>query len=73
MPKILPEVNDYFECFMLCDSQLRAGFGGVFALDWNVVIRVALAKGMNINERFFTMLKAFENEMLKEINKDNGK
>lgn len=74
MPKILPEVNDYIDCFMLCDSQLRISSGGdyvrAYALDWNVIIRAAEAKGINIDDKFFTMLKIFEGEMLREVNKD---
>ena len=73
MPELMQEVSEYFECFTLCDSQLRAGMGGAYALDWNVVIRTAEAMNINIDDKFFVMLKAFENAMLMEVNKGNGK
>lgn len=69
MPELMPEAGEYFECFTLCDSQLRAGFGGAYALDWGVVIKVAEAMDMNIDDKFFVMLKAFENAMLTDTNK----
>ena len=73
MPELMQEAGEYFECFTLCDSQLRAGMGGAYALDWNVVIRTAEAMNINIDDKFFVMLKAFENAMLMEVNKGNGK
>ena len=73
MPELMQEAGEYFECFTLCDSQLRAGMGGAYALDWNVVIRTAEAIDINIDDKFFVMLKAFENAMLMEVNKGNGK
>ena len=73
MPELMQEAGEYFECFTLCDSQLRAGMGGAYALDWNVVIRTAEALDMSIDEKFFTLLKAFENTLVEEMNKDNGK
>lgn len=69
MPEIMAENQDYLEVFCLCDSQLRAGLGGAFAFDWNVVIAVAKANKIQIDERFFWMLKVFEGEFLKQLNK----
>ena len=52
---------------MLCDRQLRASMG-VIGLDWNVVIKVAGTMKIDIDKKFYRMLKAFENVLIEEIN-----
>ena len=53
-----------FDCFTLCDTQLRAGFGGAYALDWNVVREVARAMGIARDRAFYVLLRAFEETMI---------
>lgn len=69
MPEIHPDNEVYLECFTLCDSQLRVGVGGMFGLDWNAVIRVAETMNISVDEKFFRLLKIFENEMVISLNK----
>lgn len=68
MPDIKPEIREYLDCFIQCDSQVRAAVNGIFALDWNIIVKVGEAKGIEINNKFFRMLKAFESAFLKEVN-----
>ena len=62
-----------FDCFTLCDTQLRAGFGGAYALDWNVVTEVARAMGIETDRTFYVLLKAFEETMIPLTHKKAAK
>ena len=53
-----------FDCFTLCDTQLRAGFGGAYALDWNAVRGAAIDMGIARDRTFYVLLKAFEETMI---------
>ena len=65
----MPENTELFHCFCLCDSQLRAGMGGAYAMDWNVVIRVAEDRGVETDDRFYFQLRNFEHALIEEIGK----
>lgn len=69
MPEVMPENQELFECFTLCDSQLRAGMGGAYAMDWKVVMSVAEAMEIEMDERFYRMLKVFEGALCEEMGK----
>ena len=73
MPELFDENQDLFRCFTLCASQLRAGFSGAYALDWNVVMRVADDLGIVTDETFYGMLQHFEHAMLNTMNKASSK
>ena len=64
-----PAIVPYFDCFTLCDTQLRAAFGGAYAMDWSVVMQAATAQGIALDARFFRLLKLFEAGMLGHMNK----
>jgi hypothetical protein len=68
MPDLADETKEHFQCFSLCDSQVRAAMSA-YALDWSIVLQVAQAMGLKPTYRFFLMLKAFENSMISEINR----
>lgn len=67
MPELSPDNERLFNCFLLCESQVRAGFGGAYALDWSVVVRVADDMGITTNSTFYVLLRAFQGAMLAEI------
>jgi hypothetical protein len=67
MPDLMLENECLFALFSLCDTQLRVGFGGAYALDWSVVIRVADDMGIEMDETFYGLLKIFEITMLAEL------
>lgn len=73
-PVLLSENEDIWEVFILCETQLRAGFGGAYALDWNVTIKAAESRGLEINPQFFVLLKCFEQTFMEKLNeeKDHG-
>ena len=52
IPDIGPEIKEYLNCFIQCDSQVPAGVGGIYGLDWNTILKVAIAKGIEINNKF---------------------
>lgn len=68
MPELYEENQKLFECFTLCDSQLRAGGMGIIGLDWNVVIQVARTMKIQIDDDFFRKLKGFEQIIMERIN-----
>ena len=45
---------------MLCTGQMRVGFSGPYALDWNVVRSVANDMGVTTDERFWVVIKSCE-------------
>jgi hypothetical protein len=73
MPGLLPDNERLFELLTTCDSQLRAGFGGAYALDWGVVTRMADEMGIETDREFYQLLKAFESTMLGAIRKKQPK
>lgn len=52
---------------MLCSNQWRAGFSGATGLDFGVVIEVARALRLEVNQIFFEKLKVFETAVLNEM------
>lgn len=64
MPDIDPSLADIWECFTLCETQLRVSTGGVYALDWHCVMAVASALCVPVDRAFFTFLKTFEQAMI---------
>lgn len=68
-PDIHPGIRDFYSVACACESQVRAGVGGAYGLDWTVVFRVAEARGIEVDRRFVDLLKIFEAAMMKEINK----
>jgi hypothetical protein len=69
MPEIPRSLFSFWECFLTCDSQLRAGFGGAYALDWKVVMMVARDMGIKRTRFFYRALKTFEGSMIEAMNK----
>jgi hypothetical protein len=72
----MEENEAIFEIFCLCESQLRVGFGGAYALDWSVVMKAAEVRGVDIGPLFFILLKHFEQaliERLSEPSKNGGR
>lgn len=67
MPQIMETLEPYWQCFLDCDSQLRASMGNIYGLDWNVVFKVAEVHGINVDDKFIYYLKIFEGTMIGEI------
>lgn len=67
-PDRMPGIEPLYQCIILCDSQVRAGFGGIYGLDWNVVIAVAKSMDIRIDDLFFARLKACEAVIVTEAN-----
>lgn len=58
------------ECFIGCDSQVRAASMGnsfLASLDWGVIIIAAQARSLQIDEFFFRALRRFETVFIKEL------
>ena len=55
---------------MLCESQLRVGMGGAFALDWSVVIRVAEDMGIETGRIFYILLQGFQDILIGSLKKE---
>lgn len=71
MPDVSYELQALLHCFTLCEYQLKMGFSGAYALDYATIIRVADDLGIQTNNTFYQLLKAFESVLIKELNKDN--
>jgi len=74
MPDLLPENEPLFECFTLCETQLRVSPVGPFALDWGVIVRVAEDLGIKTDLQFYTLLGVFERSVIhgtKDIEKQD--
>jgi len=67
MPDLLPENEPLFDCFILCETQLRTSAVGAFALDWGVIVRVAEDLGIKTDLHFYTLLGTFERALLQGI------
>lgn len=68
-----PEINGglapYWACFLFCETQLRVGMSGVYALDWPAIFCVAESLALPVDTVFTRLLKVFEGAMMKEITK----
>jgi len=69
MPDIPPDMAPLWSLFLACDSQLRAGLGGAYALDWMAVRGMAIDMGIKRNKLFYRALKVFEYAMITAMNK----
>jgi hypothetical protein len=67
MPELLPENELLFECFTLCETQLRVSAAGPFALDWGVIVRVAEDLGIKTDLQFYSLLGVFEHSVMQGI------
>lgn len=47
---------------------MRAGFGGAYALDWQVIMKAAHDMGIRRNYLFYRALKIFESAMISKMN-----
>lgn len=54
---------------MLCSSQLLVGNGGAYAMNWEVVAKVAGTMGIMVDYAFYILLRAFERTMISELQK----
>lgn len=61
-----------WRCCQLCDSQLRAGFGGAYAMDWGVVLTVTEDLSIERDDMFYRSLKVYEHALLKHVNKKHS-
>ena len=68
-PEISYELNILLDCFIICDTQLKAGMGGAYALDFSIITKVAETFGIETDKTFYKLLKAFEGTLLKNVNK----
>jgi hypothetical protein len=73
MPEVPYELQALLNCFIICEYQLKMGYGGPYALDYSSVLRVADDLGVKTNATFYRLLKAFENVLIKELNKKSSK
>jgi hypothetical protein len=71
MPGIPRAIQAIVDCFLLCETQLRIGMGGAYALDYNVIFQVANSLGIPIDRKFLRLLKAFEVTIIDEINRES--
>jgi|GEM_PF-6582455 hypothetical protein len=67
MPELHPDNERLFDCFTLCDMQLRVGFTGAYALDWGIVRDVAVAMGIETDAAFYTLLRVFDGTLVAEL------
>ena len=58
---------------LACETQWRAGFGGVYGLDYNAVFAVAAALQISIDASALRGLQALEREQLRVWTKDTDK
>ena len=70
MPRLMPDVEPIFKAITICDSQVRAGFGGIYGLDWSIIIRVADDMGIVTDELFYRCLKQAEAIIVTEAAKN---
>jgi hypothetical protein len=52
---------------------LRVGFGGAYALDWNVVFAIARNYGIDVDDEFIRYLQIYECAYINRINDAKGK
>jgi len=69
MPALSEETEEILDCFLLCQKQLRAGYGGAYALDWGVIKGVAESLGIPTSGQFYRLLAAYEKVLIAEMNK----
>lgn len=72
LPDMTAEELEIWDCLVTCESQFRIGPTGPVSLDWSVVLRVAEAKGVRVDHRFFRLMKAFEAALIRMIGKSGG-
>lgn len=53
----IPMVEQFFLFFRLFDTQMR---DGVYALDWNVILKACELNDIKVDNRFLELLKVFE-------------
>lgn len=66
---MFPENGPAYSCILLCSNQLRVGFGGAYALDWNVVARVADDLEITTDELFWGTLRICEDIIIGSLRK----
>jgi hypothetical protein len=70
---LIPENEQLWECFQLCSSQLLVGNGCAYAMNWEVVARVAGTMGIKVDHAFYYLLRAFEGTMISELQNKGDK
>lgn len=65
--------EEVFNLLTLCSTQWRAGFSGAYGLDYNVVIELARALEVEIDQTFLEKVRAFEHEVLRIWNEKDDK
>lgn len=68
-PQLYPENGPVYTCLGLCSGQFRVGFGGAYAIDWNVVSRVADDLGIKTDELFWSSIQICEDIIIKNLKK----
>jgi len=72
IPQLDEETAFIFSCLCFCETQvLVAGMGGIYGLNYAVVFDTAKALGIEVNEYFLRLLKAFESVLIKELSVEN--
>lgn len=66
-PRLLPENEPVYSCLLLCSRQLRVAFAGAYALDWNVVGRVADDMGIGTDEAFWDAVRICEGIIIENL------
>lgn len=69
MPELLDDNRDIWYLLQLSLNQWRVGMEDPYGLDFGVIIEMARAMDMEINQIFFEKLKAYEKTVLDGIKK----
>jgi hypothetical protein len=72
-PVLWPQNVDIYDCLMFCERQLRAGFGGPYALDFIALARVADDMGITTDREFWSMIWACEKIITGSYTKETQK
>jgi len=64
--------SQYFNYFRNFDTQLNIINGHAIGLNYQSILLAAKELGFNVNSTFLLMLRIFENELIKMLNKKNA-
>lgn len=67
-PKTTPRAGEVLDLVTLAKRQLRVGFSGAYALDWNVMARLADDAGVKTSPGWWLMVAAAEAEYVTALN-----
>lgn len=67
---MLEENVETYQLWRYCNTQLLTSFGGVIGIDYNAVFKVAEVLCIEVTPAVLAKIRALEDVMVKEVNKD---